>query len=132
MTPGSERDDARLIERVREAWSPAPPTPARRAAFDAALEARLERARRRPGPWPALALGAAAAALVALLVTARSEAPPPAARAPLAQKDPAPGETALRAADLLYAGGAGTAELETDDAGLPAEYAAIADLFLDP
>lgn len=132
MTTGNERDDARLIERVRAAWSPAPPTPAQRAAFDAGLEARLERAQRRHGLWPALGVGAAAAAFATLLVMVRSEVPAPQAPVPVAQHAPAPDATTLRAAELLYAGSEGTGELEVDDAGLPAEYAAIADVFLDP
>lgn len=129
MTPENDRDDARLVERVRDAWSPAPLTPARRAAFDAGLERRLERRRRRLGRWPALGAGLAAASLAALLLV-RSETTPP-APAPIAATEPMAEDTTLLAADLLYSSTEDVGELEADDAGLPDEYAAIAGVFLD-
>jgi hypothetical protein len=130
MSPEHERDDARLIERVREAWSPAPPTPARRAAFDAGLQERLERVRRRRGLWPAFGAGLVAASLATLLVV-RSETTPPPAPGPVAMTASTADETALYAADLLYSSTEDVGELESDDAGLPTEYAAIAGVFLD-
>jgi len=125
-----ERDDARFVARLRAAWTPEPLTPARRAEFDARLQARLEATRRRLGSWPALgAAGLATAALAALLLVRGAPAPP---SAPVATP-PAPARaeaTGAWAADLLYPsdeddeGGAG-------DEALPAEYAAIAGAFLD-
>lgn len=125
-----DRDDARLVARVRDAWAPEPLTPARRAAFDAGLQERLEHARRRHGLWPALGAGLVAALATLLLVRAQPSAPP--APAVVAATDAVAMEKRTAwAADLLYSGGEDAGERDADDDGLPAEYAAIAGVFLD-
>lgn len=124
LTPG----DARLVSRVRDSFGPEPLTPARRAAFDAGLQERLERARRGYGLWPALGAGLAAASLATLLLV-RAQDPPPAAPPAVAQ--PALVADEAWAADLLYSDADDPDELTANDDDLPAEYAAIAGVFLD-
>lgn len=132
-----DRDDARLVARLRDAFAPEPLSPARRAAFDAGLQERLERRRRRTVLWPALGATLATAAVAALLVVrgAPELDPTPIAVAPA----PAPAPSAApasapnvvgRAAALLYAD-AEVDDRDADDDGLPDEYAAIAGAFLD-
>ncbi len=69
MTPPSarpprDRADIAFVEQLAAHYAPPPLTPSRRAAFDAALQVRIEKRQRR---WsrltPALAAGMAAAAL---------------------------------------------------------------------
>lgn len=125
--PALAGDDARLLARVREAFAPEPMTPFERTAFDARLQERIERRRRRLGLWPALGAGLVAASL-AMLLLVREEAngPPTPGSVAIATSQPRPASPAW-AADLLYGD---DDELDEDD-GLPAEYAAIAGVFLD-
>lgn len=119
--PELEPGDERLLARLREAYRPEPLTRAQRAAFDAALQARLER--RRVRLWmPVLALGAAAALLSLVLVAPERE---PAGAGPRV----AALEHEAWAAELLLSDGAGYGEEDAaagDD--LPPQYAAIASL----
>jgi hypothetical protein len=133
--PVLEREDARLVARVRDAWAPAPMTSVQRAAFDARLQERVERAQRRVGLWPALGAGLAAAALAALaaLLFVRGANGPDTPPVVVATTAPATAQAATSAwaADLLYAETEDDDERALDDDGLPAEYAAIAGMLLD-
>ena len=71
MTPPPEDDrdlatpdEAAFVRRVAEVYAPPAPTPARRAAFDAALATRIARDRWRFAPWIAAVATAGAAALL--------------------------------------------------------------------
>ena len=66
-------EDAAFVQRVADAYAPAPLSPGRRAAFDAELDSRLARDRWRFAPWAAAVVVAGAAAL---LVLARLPAAP--------------------------------------------------------
>jgi len=61
------REDAALVERMREGFGPAPLDPARAAAFDARLRERIEAPTRRPWAWAALTAATAAALAWAVL-----------------------------------------------------------------
>lgn len=124
--PVLEREDARLVARVRDAWSPEPLGTVERAAFDARLHERIARRRHRLGLWPALGAGLVAASLAALLLV-REETSRPPAPLPVAAGEPRPAAPAW-AASLLYGD---DDELGADDDTLPAEHAAIASVFLD-
>jgi len=128
--PALAPEDARLVARVRDAWGPEPLTSARRAAFDAGLQERLDRARRPHGLWPALGAGLVAASLATLLLVRAQTAAPPAAPV-VAETHTALEQRTAWAADLLYSNGEEADERDDDDEGLPAEYAAIAGVFLD-
>jgi hypothetical protein len=116
--------EQRLVTLVRDHYAPEPLSPGRRAAFDVRLRERMGRSRRRIGLWPALA-AAAAAAGVAALVLLRTPALPPEATL---SEQPASDTWAAR---VLYADGSSYGQTGADDEALPAEYAAIADAFLD-
>ncbi len=136
-------DDVRFVARLRQHYTPAPLTPARRVAFDAALEAR--RARRDRGLGFAFPLGvAAAAAALAVALLWTPDAPAPEAPAPVARVAPEAGLPATTAREdwaetLLLADAARFDPLaaEPEDAAvedgeiLPVEYAAIAGVFLE-
>jgi hypothetical protein len=122
--PALDRDDARMVARMREGFAPEPLTAGQRAAFDAALDARLAR-RLRVFSLPALGAGLVAAALALLLVV---RAAPPSAPEPF-EVAKAPAEAWLET--LLYAElhdeedvSAGGEDVDLD--ALPAAYAAIA------
>mgnify|MGYP001486972324 CR=1 FL=1 len=128
--PNLDRDETRLVARLRSEWAPAPLTAHQRAALDARLQERLESARRRVGFWPALGAGLAAASVAALLVLrigAGTGGAPPSLIAGASSDR----ERAAWAADLLYASPADDEASDLDEDALPAEYAAIAGLFLD-
>lgn len=124
-------EDEEFAERLAASFSPAPLSPARRAAFDDALAARLERRRSRLLlPVFAAAAGAAAAALVWLAApgvfdpaaTGREAADDAVAEASAAAR----WEFELLDLDSL------TAADDADDLErLPDDYAAIAGTFLD-
>jgi hypothetical protein len=128
--PALERDDARLVARVQDAWAPEPLTSARRAAFDAGLQERIERRQRRLGLWPALGAGLVAASIAALVLVREETAVAPTTTV-VAAADARVGTATAWAADVLYASGQDDEEREADDDGLPDEYAAIAGVFLD-
>ncbi len=138
------RDDERLVERIRTEWAPPPMTAFERTRFDAVLQERLGHAHRRVGRWPALGVGLAAAAFAALLIVRVGVGPAPPTSGSLAAGGAAPAVPAAVpavpaavpavpadwAAEVLYATPAD--EMTIDEAGeLPAEYAAIAGVFLD-
>lgn len=132
--PGLTPDDARLVARVRDGFAPAPMSGAERTRFDAAVQERVERARRRRlGAWPALGAGLVAASLAALFVVGQPPAPIDAP--PRVAETPAPtAPTRLASAwagDLLYGEVGYEDERVEDDDALPAEYAAIAGMLLD-
>ncbi len=126
-----DRDDERLVERIRAEWAPPPMTAFERTRFDAVLQERIEHAHRRVGRWPALGVGLAAAAVAALLIVRVGVGPAPPTPGPLA----AGGAVAATvptgwAAEVLYA--TPTDEMTLDEGReLPAEYAAIAGVFLE-
>jgi hypothetical protein len=122
-------EDAKFVERLAARFSPAPPSPARLAAFDDALAKRIARRRYSRLLVPALAAAAAAAA-VAWFVA-------PGALDP---------EATGRGGDDIFAEASAAARweldlldpsslIEPDDADdferLPDDYAAIAGFFLD-
>lgn len=126
--PVLEREDERLLARVRDAWSPEPLGTIERAAFDARLQERIARRRHRLGPWPALGAGLVAASLAVLLLVREDATGPPAPRPPPTAAREARPAARASAASLLYGG---DDELDANDDALPAEYAAIASVFLD-
>jgi len=118
--PELEPGDERLLVRLRDEYAPEPRTPAQRAAFEAALRARLER---RPARiWIPVALSAGAAAALLALVLAGPA------------RERAGGDTASAADDgltteLLLADGGSYGENEDAQSdALPPQYAAIASL----
>jgi len=110
-------EDEALVQRIKASYAPAPLTPARRAAFDAELELRVERDRWRLAPWAAAALVAGAAAL--LVIT----------RVPVAPQQTVADDSLDATADeefvLALAGSS-----DDFDSSLPTEYQAI-DSLLD-
>lgn len=122
-----DRDDERLVERIRAEWAPPPMAAFERTRFDANLQERLETAQRRVGRWPALGAGLAAAAVAALLIVRVGVGPAPPTPGPQAAGSAAP---AGWAAEVLYAAPADEISPEPNRE-LPAEYAAIAGVFLD-
>ncbi|GIX48896.1 MAG: hypothetical protein KatS3mg131_3107 [Candidatus Tectimicrobiota bacterium] len=105
-----------FVGRLARHFAPPPLSAARRAAFDAAVWARLQRRRRRRRLLPAGA--AAAAALLWLLFSGH-----PGERLP-------PAETRSDAMPLLQAV-LEDALAEEESAVLPAEYRVLAQVFLD-
>ena len=132
------RDDERLVERIRAEWAPPPMTAFERTRFDAVLQERIDHAHRRVGRWPALGVGLAAAAVAALLIVRVGVGPAPPTPGPLAAGGAGPVVSTTVpttvptgwAAEVLYATPAD--EITRDERReLPAEYAAIAGVFLD-
>lgn len=133
-----ERVDAEFVKRLADHYAPSPLSPGQRAAWDAALTARLEK-RRRAAVLPGLATAALAAALVfglggwfGLETDDPSVRPDPgvsatAARAPVVASQES-------ASDLLddweYLLAFQPADDE-EDGQLPDDYAAIASVFLE-
>jgi hypothetical protein len=105
-------DDDAFVRRVRDAYAAPAMSPARRARFDDALDARIARERWRFAPWAAAALAGGAAALLVLTRLG------PLATPPLVADEATPEEEYV----LALAGG-GADEFE---AALPVEYRAIA------
>jgi len=130
--PTLPRDrDEEFVERLSAGFCPAPLSPARRAAFDEALAARLERRRSRLLlPALAAAAGAAAAALVWLLA--------PGAFNPAATGRQGAGDVVAEASaaarwelELLDPNSFTDSDDREDSERLPDDYAAIAGIFLD-
>jgi len=122
--------DEEFIERLAARFEPAPLSPARRAAFDAALAERIASRRRSRLLAPALAAAAAAVAVAWFIVPADFD----------------PAATGRGAGDDIAAEASAAAHwerelfdpsslFEDDDVDdleqLPDDYAAIADAFLD-
>jgi hypothetical protein len=108
-------EDAALRRIVSEHYAPPPLGPVRRAAFDAALEARLARDRWRAAPWlAATAVAGAAAALLWVRLPA----------ATLERVTSTPVDASAEAEFVLALGG----ENADFDAALPADYQALAGL----
>lgn len=120
------RDEARFVERVRDAYAPEPLSPARRVAFDEALRVRTARSSRARWIAPALATAAALCGAVAwwprtaeLGATARQ----------ITTLEPA---AALEWEESIFFPDAGELEFGGSPQGaLPADYQAIASLWLD-
>lgn len=113
-------EDAAFVRRLADAYAPPPQRPQERVAFRAALDRRLERERRKP--WISALGGLAAAGLALVLVLGGPAADPPARRAPLADDTPEEAMLTFAAVDLE--------DGEDEEAPLPADYEAIASLFL--
>ncbi len=122
-----DRDDERLVERIRAAWAPPPMTAFEHTRFDAKLQERLAHAHRRVGRWPALGVALATAAVAALMIVRVGFGPAPPTPGPQAAGSAVP---AGWAAEVLYAVPADEVSPEPNRE-LPAEYAAIAGVFLD-
>jgi hypothetical protein len=129
--PVLDRGDARLVARMRGAWAPEPLTPARRTAFDARLQERIESRARGRGLWPALGAGLVAASLGWLVLTNQDPTVAPAPERVAITGVRADADRTARAAAMLYTGLEEAYEGEVSDDTLPAEYAAIAGVFLD-
>lgn len=117
-------EDAAFVRRLADAYAPPAAAPQERVAFRAALDRRLERERR--VPWlPALGGVAAAALALALVLGAPgSRAPAPSPAPPTTQTRATPEEALLALAALGEDAG------DEGSESLPADYEAIADLFL--
>jgi len=119
--PVLDREEQAFVERLAASWAPPPTTPARRAAFDEALRARLERRRR---PWlvvPALATAAAAAVIGFSVIPPVGPTPPQ-------------GEESVVAgawdSELFFSSDVSPADDRDGSEGLPDDYEAIASLIL--
>jgi hypothetical protein len=124
-------EDEKFAERLAASFSPAPLSPARRAAFDAALATRLEQ-RRRSRLLPALAAAAVAAAAALAWLAAPGAFDPAATGGGGADDVVAETSAAVRWELELLDLNALTDVDDADDAErLPDDYAAIAGLFLD-
>lgn len=114
-----------FVERLASSYAPAPMNAASRAAFDAALQARLERPRRLPLLIPTV--GAAAAAALAWVVFSFSIG---SIRLPWEE-----GSGAVVAGswedELFLSSDLSAAEDRDESATLPEDYLAIAGAFLD-
>ena len=121
---GIGADERAFAARLAELWQPRAHTPVSRAAFDAALEAKLAARRRRRAALPALAAVTAAAALAWVLLPA---APPdrPAGAAPVGSTASWEYELIYDSADTVGSEESGSSEM------LPDDYMAIASVFLD-
>jgi hypothetical protein len=124
-------EDEEFAERLSASFSPAPLSPAQRAAFDAALAERLAR---RPSRLlvPVLA-GAAAAAAVALawLLAPGAFDSAPTGRAGAGNVVADASDEASWELELLDPNALTNAGYPEDAEPLPADYAAIAGIFLD-
>jgi hypothetical protein len=117
--------DGEFVERLASSYAPAPMTAARRAAFDDAIRARLERPRR--GPMLVPAIGVAAAAALAWVVFSHSTGP-----IPLSGEDEPRAAVASSWEDELFLSSDLSAAEDSDEsAALPDDYLAIASVFLD-
>jgi hypothetical protein len=139
---GASPSDRRLIGAIAEHYRATPLTLAEKAAFDARLRAKLRPTgpeRRPPAPrWPVGALvGAALAAVLGAVLVSRlwtaADDDPRSAGAGRVGSGSVALVTALDAPEDLFLGRTAPARWPDDDASLPEEYAAIADLLLaDP
>jgi hypothetical protein len=123
--PALDGAEQEFVERLADAYAPAPLTAADRAAFDDAIRARLERPWHRPLLLPAI--GAAAAAVLVWWAFSLAIGP-----------TPVPGEegsAAVMAAsweDELFLSSDLSASADREEGGtLPDDYLAIASVFLD-
>ena len=119
--PVLDREEQAFVERLAASWAPPPATPARRAAFNEGLRARLERRRR---PWlvvPALAT-AAATALIWFTV-----APPVGPTAPRGEESVVAGAWET---ELFLSSDVSPSHDRDHSEGLPDDYEAIASLIL--
>ena len=134
----SGQTDAEFVKRLADHYAPSPLSPGQRAAWDAALAARLEK-RRRALVLPGLATAALAAALVfGLGGWFGFETDDPSVR-------PAPGVSATAARAPVVASQESASDLlddweyllafqpadDEEDGLLPDDYAAIASIFLE-
>jgi hypothetical protein len=117
--------DREFVERLASSYAPAPMSAARRAAFDAAIRARLERPRRLPVLIPAL--GAAVAAALVWVVLSYSVGP---IRLPGGEESGALAASSWED-ELFLSSDLSAAEDRDESAALPEDYLAIAGAFLD-
>jgi hypothetical protein len=129
-TPRDERPpldgaEEEFVDRLAEVYAPAPMTAAERAAFDAAIRARLERPERRPVLIPVI--GAAAAAALVWFVLTQPIGP-----------IGSPGEEESGAAvagswedELFLSSDLSASEDRDESESLPEDYLAIASVFVD-
>jgi len=122
-----EGAEGEFVERLASSYAPAPMTAARRAAFDEAIRARLERSRRLPVLIPAVGAAAAAALALVWLVLSYSMGP---------IGLPWEGESEAVVAsswedELFLSSDLSAAEDGDESATLPEDYLAIAGAFLD-
>lgn len=120
-----EGADGEFVERLASSYAPAPMTAARRAAFDEAIRARLERPRRLPVLIPAV--GAVAAAALVWVVLSYSTGP-----IGLPWEEESEAVVASSWEDELFlSSDLSAAEDGDESATLPEDYLAIAGAFLD-
>ena len=118
---GSEEE---FVDRLAAAYAPAPMTAGERAAFDAAIRARLER----PTRWPMLvpALGAAAAAALVWFVFFQTSGP----LSPSGQEESAAVVASSWEDELFLSSDLSASEDREESETLPDDYLAIASVFL--
>jgi hypothetical protein len=122
--PSLDGADKEFVERLASNYAPAPMTAARRAAFDEAIRARLERPRRRPVLIQAI--GAAAAAALAWVVLSHSIGP---MRLPGGEESGAVVASSWED-ELFLSSDLSASEDRDESATLPEDYLAIAGAFL--
>ena len=129
-SPGDERPprgglEEEFVERLAVAYAPTPMTAGERAAFDAAIRARLER----PTRWPMLvpALGAAAAAALVWFVFSQTSGP----ISPPGREESAAVVASSWEDELFLSSDLSASEDREESATLPEDYLAIAGAFLD-
>jgi len=145
-------EERRFVQKLAATYAPTPMSASRRAAFDAALEARLE-SRQRPWIWiPSLAMATAAATLAWWILPLASQSPSDRSDAPMVastevgSKSTEPRSDAPQSAEpeaqplweeaLFYADVDPTLTLTNDAAegearALPPEYLAIDGIFFE-
>ncbi len=117
--PNIDQEEKGFADRLAAHYAPPPWTSAKRAGFDEALRARIERPRRRGFAVPALAT-VAVAALVWVSFSLRQ-----------AGDEPNPVATSVWENELFLSSDVSPMEDRDDSEGLPEDYLAIASLFLD-
>jgi len=139
--PNSGQNDKDFADRLAAHYEPPPWTSAKRAGFDDALRARIERPERRGFAVPALAT-AVAAALVWVGVSLRPAADElnPGAASAGSESNPVfasaggelnPAASSVWESELFLSSDVSPLDDRDDREGLPEDYLAIASLFMD-
>ncbi len=131
LEQGLDRDDAAFVRRIEESYRPEQLSPSRRVAFRAALDARIHRTPTRE-LWTVLATASAIALALVLLRVSGGPIVPTGAPAPVVAHATSRDPGAAAGDDtMLLALAMSDDSDDENDASLPDDYAAIADLFLE-
>jgi hypothetical protein len=126
-----DRDDADFVRRIEESYRPPELSPSRRVAFREGIDARIQRRPTR-GLWTA---AVASVAIALTLVVLRATEGPTTTSTALPPPVVATGDSGRASGDdtmLVALAMSGDVDGDDeDDASLPEDYAAIADLFLE-